>query len=277
MSPRLVVLGCGFLGGEAARQALAAGREVVATTRDPARAAALAAVGVRVHLAPALTPEDVAVLVTPGAEVLVAFPPDGATDAAIAPRVAGAGAVAYVSTTGVYGEARGRVDESTAVDPRTPRAALRLAAEEAWRRQGACILRAAGIYGPGRGLHRRLADPSWRIPGDGSNVVSRIHVEDLAALALGALRARVDGTWVVADARPVPQLEAIRWLCERTGRPEPPFAPLAEVSETLRHDRRVDGSALRARLGVTLRYPGYGEGFAACLEAEARGRVWPVT
>jgi hypothetical protein len=37
--------------------------------------------------------------------------------------------------------------------------------------------------------------------------------------------------------------------------PIPPHAPLDEVDETVRDDRRVDGSRLRAWVGVPLAYP----------------------
>ena len=77
----LVILGCGFTGAAAARLALARGHAVVATTRDPARAAALRALGVDARALPALDADAVRALVPAGARVLVAFPPDGRTDA----------------------------------------------------------------------------------------------------------------------------------------------------------------------------------------------------
>jgi len=146
-------------------------------------------------------------------------------------------------------------------------------------------LRAAGIYGPFRGLHRRMLDRSYRIPGTGANVVSRIHVTDLAMLALaalagpdarrarGAAQAPLDGrAFVVADDTPVPQIEVLQWLAELLAVPLPPSAPIEEVSATLRHDRAVDNGAIKRALGVALRYPSYREGFAACLAAEAISR-----
>jgi nucleoside-diphosphate-sugar epimerase len=243
---------------------------VIATVREEARARVLAASGVEAWVVAALETEGVRELVPEGAEVLVAFPPDGATDARIAPALAHARAVAYLSTTGVYGPARGCVDENTPVDRATPRAALRLAAEDAYRAVGAVVLRAAGIYGPGRGLHVRIARGDFRVPGDGGNVVSRIHVEDLAELALAALaRGRRGAVYTVADDAPVPQIEAIAWLCARLGVPRPPSVPVEEAAEALRHDRRVSNARAKRELQVRLRYPSYREGFAACLEADA--------
>ena len=44
------------------------------------------------------------------------------------------------------------------------------------------ILRPAAIYGPDRGVHVSLAQGRHRMLGDGSNYISRIHVDDLAAI-----------------------------------------------------------------------------------------------
>jgi nucleoside-diphosphate-sugar epimerase len=271
--PPLVVLGCGFTGTVAAGLHRAAGGRVLATTRASERAEELARRGVEVHVLPSLSAESVERLVPEGAWVLVTFPPDGATDAAIAPSLRRARAIAYISSTAVYGDATGHIDESTPVDLASPRAAARLAAEAAYRERGGVALRAAGIYGPGRGLHRRLLRGEHRLASadgaPGSNVVSRIHVEDLARLALAALsRAAPGEAFVVGDDVPVPQIEVVRWLCARLGLALPEAAPREAVHETLRHDRAVDNARIKRALGVTLLYPGYREGFEACLAAE---------
>jgi nucleoside-diphosphate-sugar epimerase len=269
MDRPLVILGCGFVGLEVARLALGEGSRVIGTTRGASRAD----LGARFEMraAPELTRPIVESLVPEGARVLVAFAPDGVTDRAIAPAL-GRARVVYVSTTGVYGRARGHVDETTAVDPSEPRAADRLAAESVYRDGGATVLRAAGIYGPWRGLHRRLLSGDFKIPGSGSNVVSRVHVTDLATWILALLGPAGDShrgeAFVAADDAPVPQIEVIRWLCERLALPLPPQAPIAEVAPTLRHDRSVDNARIKRALGSSLVYPTYREGFEACLAAE---------
>src|SRR5262249_17564868 len=139
----------------------------------------------------------------------------------------------------------------------------------------ATVLRAAGIYGPMRGLHRRILDGEFRIPGTGANVVSRIHVEDLATWILAALASgeRARGrVFVAADAAPVPQIEVIRWLAGELGVPVPPSVELSEAAPTLRHDRAADSRAIREALAVGLRYPSYKEGFARCLAVERASR-----
>jgi nucleoside-diphosphate-sugar epimerase len=269
----LLILGCGFTGGEVARRAITSGKHVIATTRSPDRAADLRRMGVVVHVAPGLDHASVAAIVEPGAEVLVAFAPDGHTDAEIAPALKGAGRVVYVSTTGVYGSARGRVDESTPLDPSEPRARDRIAAERVYLDLGATVLRAAGIYGPGRGLHRRILAGDFRVPGDGSNVVSRVHVSDLARIVLEVLASppeKMRGEiFVVADDTPVPQSEAVRWLCDRLGTPVPASSPIDQVAQSLRHDRSVDNARIKRALSYRFEFPSYREGFAACLAAEA--------
>lgn len=262
----LVVLGCGFTGVEAARLALASGRTILGSTRSAGRARELAALGIEARVVDRLDAEAVAGLVPAGADVLVTFPPDGVTDAAVAPALGAARALVYLSSTAVYGEASGSIDESVPVDPAAPRAAARLAAEEAYRAQGGLILRSAAIYGPGRGLHVRLARGEHRIAGDGLAVVSRIHVTDLARLALAALDRGARGSiFNVADATPAPQIEVITWLAARLGVPVPPSVPAESLHETLRHDRAVDGALARRSLGLELLYPSYREGFEDCL------------
>src|SRR6266545_922060 len=111
-SPTLVVLGCGYVGTAAALQALRENITVIATMRNAEHAAALASRGITTFTLPDLTrnPDQIQTLVH-DTTVLVAFPPDGVTDAAIAAKLSSARAVVYISTTGVYGEARGHVDE----------------------------------------------------------------------------------------------------------------------------------------------------------------------
>lgn len=257
---KILVLGGGYTGLAAARQARAQGREVCVSARREEHARELEALGFRAlfgrPLAQALGAE-----VDGTTHVVVTFPPDGATDAAIAPSLAAARAVTYVSSTAVYGSVRGHVDDTTPVPAATGRAQPRLAAEAVYRTLGGTVLRCPGIYGNDRGIHVRLLRGEYRLPGEGRNVLSRIHVEDLAAMLLAAPRAPAD-TFVVGDLEPAPHAVVVRFLCERYGLPFPPSAPLEAVPETLRADRSVDGRRALAALGITLRYPSFREGMA---------------
>ena len=70
-------------------------------------------------------------------------------------------------------------------------------------------------------------------------------------------RGDLEGAWPVADAHPCPARELAAWCAQRFGLPLPPSRDPADLHETLRFTRRVDGSAVRAALGVELRYPSY--------------------
>ena len=257
----MVVLGCGYAGEAVARQARDEGREVVVTSRRAERSAELAGRGFRVEATPSSATE--AATLCRGAFVVVAFPPDGTTDQAIADGLVAASGITYLSTTGVYPLDAGLVDDDVAVMiAPSPRAPARLAAEAAYRAQGANVLRAPGIYGPDRGLHVRVVRGDHRIPGDGARFLSRIHVEDLATFVLASERTRGE-TFVVGDAEPARHIDVVRWICREHGVPEPPSVPLETVHETLRGDRRVEASRALRVLGVTLRYPTYREGMRA--------------
>ena len=276
---RVLVLGCGYAGAALARLARARGLDVLAHARSDARVAALRAEGFAVLQHAVLEPA-IAAHVDARTHVVVAFPPDGATDARIARSLAGAAAITYVSSTGAYGVLRGVIDDTTPLPavplPAAPpaaspvdRSARLRSAEEAYRDQGAIVLRCPALYGPDRGLHMRILRGEHSIPGDGTRHLSRIHVADLAQLILALVpatgapgSARVGETFVVGDLAPAPHVDVVRVVCETYGVPLPPFVPLESVHESLRADRRIDASRALERSEITLIYPSYREGMA---------------
>jgi nucleoside-diphosphate-sugar epimerase len=269
---RVLVLGCGYAGSATARLARARGLGVLANVRSDARAAALRAEGFEVLQLPSLD-ASIAAHLDERTQVVVAFPPDGATDQRVAPALARAAAVTYLSSTGVYGEHTGVVDDTTPLPAARAdeapgagdafRGARLLAAEEAYRARGGTVLRCPALYGRDRGLHVRVLSGKHAIPGDGTQLLSRIHVDDLAQLVLASAQCvpSVAGdTFVVGDLEPAPHGDIVRFLAEAYGIPLPPYVPLASVHPSLRADRRVDPSRALERFGVTLRYPSYRDG-----------------
>jgi nucleoside-diphosphate-sugar epimerase len=261
MNARVLVLGAGHAGSAVARLARERGLAVTVTVRSPEREARLRAEGLDVIRSDGLD-AGVASLVDAATHVVVAFPPDGATDARVAPALRDAAAITYVSTTGVYGDTRGKIDDDTPL-PASPteRGRRVLDAEAAYREHGATVLRCPAIYGPTRGLHARVLRGEHRIPGDGSRFLSRVHVEDLAAFVLAA--ARFEGeTFVVGDLTPAPHLEVVEYVCAAYGVPLPEHVPLESVHESLRADRRIDPSRALQMLGVTPCFPSYRDGMS---------------
>ncbi|WP_223645181.1 NAD-dependent epimerase/dehydratase family protein [Corallococcus sp. EGB] len=266
MTAPLLLLGCGYTLTRLAVAEARAGREVLATTRDASRRSVLEGAGVRV-----LTMED-ALARAEGAHVVDSVPPEAGLDARLAEALSRArpSRFVYLSSTGVYGSARGLVDEATPVDRTSAVSRARLDAEDRFLPLGASVMRIAGIYGPGRGTSGRLKAGTLRIPDSGGGRLSRIHVDDLVGAVRVVLERGAPGeVYCVADRRPATQEETASWLCERLGLPMPPRVPFASLHESLRGDRAIRAAKLEA-LGWTPRYPDFTTGFPAAMEEDAR-------
>jgi nucleoside-diphosphate-sugar epimerase len=121
-------------------------------------------------------------------------------------------------------------------------------------------LRVAGIYGPGRSVIARLQAGTYRIVGDGTTQLSRVHVDDVVTCILAAGDAATPGPiYNVADDDPSPAREVALDAAVLLGVPPPPTVPLsavdAETAGMLTADRRIDSSRIKRELGVHLRYP----------------------
>jgi nucleoside-diphosphate-sugar epimerase len=275
----VLILGCGFTGRRVARRLLQQRRSVTVTSRHPRQLADLATAGARVLHFEAADPSSRADLVRDLPEnlaVLYSIPlveAGGALDDCTSEVLQSLGGrparVVYLSTTGVYGAAF-LVTGTTQVAPRTPRESLRVLAEKAvtdgpW---SSLILRPAAIYGPGRGVHAAMRRGTFRFLGSGGNFISRIHVEDLATHAGKALFSEITGAYPVADDEPCTSREIAQFCADLLGLPMPASAAESDLPGSRRADRRVDGSAIRRLLGVTLQYPSYRTGIPAALAEE---------
>lgn len=173
---------------------------------------------------------------------------------------------AYLSATGVYGDAGGAwVDESSPTG--SGRRTARTAADAQWLALGAHVLRLPGIYGPGRSVFERLADGrAQRIDAPGQ-VFSRVHVDDIASGTMLALTGDAPpGAYNLADDLPCSQNAVIEYGCRLSGRPLPPLLTLeqAALSPMARRfyaeNRRVANGKAKRLLGWQPRYATYREG-----------------
>lgn len=278
MSRRALIIGCGFTAQRAARTLLKSGWDVTATSRSPENLAALEAAGARVVRFDAARDRRIQAAAE-GASVLLSVPTlklDGQlfepTPSMVAALRGQPRHLTYLSTTGIYGATR-QVDERTPVSPQTERQKLRASAEDAVQSHGcsALVLRPAAIYGPGRGVHQAMREGRFRLPRDPSRMVSRIHVDDLAAIVSRALQQRVEGAYPVADECPATSADVARHCASLLDLPAPEVVADECLSETRRADRRVDGSAILRLVGMRLRYPSFREGIPACIAAEKAG------
>lgn len=280
--PFLLCAGFGYSAQALAGALRPLGWRIAGTMRDPARAPAIAALGVEPVLWPP-APE----LAAEATHVLVSAAPDQEGDPtlrAIGPALAGSRAlkwVGYLSTTGVYGDhAGGWVDEDSPLEPGTARGRRRLEAENAWRALGVPlhIFRLAGIYGPGRGPFEKVRNGTARRIVKPGQIFSRIHRDDIAAaLRASALNPKPGGVYNLCDDEPAPPEDVIACAAELLGVPLPPEIAFdeAEMSPMARSFyaelKRVSNRRMREELGVAPLYPGYREGLAAILREEGLG------
>jgi nucleoside-diphosphate-sugar epimerase len=259
---RLILGGLGYTAQRLARRLLARGDEVIAVTRDPQRFRSLQAIGLRVvgFDSKAVPAESTLVL---------SIPPVAGKDGetlhrffeSVRPK-----RVAYISSTGVYGE-RSSIDENTPAEPSSEKGVARFEQEQ-WISRGdweSLIVRPAAIYGPGRGAHEGVRE--GRVTRSaGSGIVSRIHVDDLAAVLEAGARSDLTGAWPLADDYPCPSEEVARYA-----------ASVLRVSTSIPtrrvvvSGRQVDGRKIRELLGVELRYRSYHSGVLASLAQASSG------
>ena len=282
----MLVFGHGYSAGYLTPLLTARGWNVTGTTRDhPDR---VAAAGAR----PLIWPGDEAAVraAIPRADaILVSAGPDRAGDpvlAAFAGDLAAARPrwLGYLSTTGVYGDRQGGwVDEDSALDGSGPRGQARIRAEADWQEMARAhglplhIFRLAGIYGPGRGPFAKLRRGTAKRTVKPGQVFSRIHVEDIARALLASIEAPDPvGIFNLCDDQPAPPQDVIGHAARLLGMDPPPEIPFDEAARDMSpmarsfyaDSKRVSNARLKARLGVTLKYPDYDSGLRAILAAE---------
>ncbi len=185
----------------------------------------------------------------------------------------------YISTTGVYGNYGGQtVTEDSALRPSNERASRRVAAEQLLvesTEQGGCelvVLRAPGIYGPGRlGVERIRAGVPVLDEGS-ANPGNRIHVDDLARCCIAGLTAP-PGIYNVGDGDHRSSTAFTNEVARQLGVPEPPQVTMAEAKKLysqerlsfLADSRVVDTRRMRDVLGVSPLYADPADGIRASL------------
>lgn len=285
MQKTLLSFGHGYSAQALEARLLPLGWTIIGTTRNPAKAAAMTARGVDAVIWPG-TP--MAPYLARATHILLSAAPDAngdpvfadlADDIAAAPHLAW---VAYLSTTGVYGDHQGGwVDEDTPLTPGTVRGRARVVAESQWQTLAARanlplhIFRLAGIYGPGRGPFEKVRDGTARRIIKPNQMFSRIHVDDIATILLASInRPNPGAIYNVCDDDPAPPEDVIGHAATLLGLPQPPEIPfeLADMNTIARgfysESKRVRNDRVKRELGVRLAYPTYRQGLAALLANE---------
>ncbi len=180
----------------------------------------------------------------------------------------------YTSSTGVYGQNDGSaVDENVSTEPTSKTAKMLVETEKALlagaseRNFSAIVLRAAGIYGPGRGyLLKKFLRNEAEIEGDGGRFLNMIHRDDLIRIIIAALE-RGDGGQIfnAVDDEPVRQRDFFAWLSNQLGKPMPRNVPVDAGNERRRGttNKRVSNQRLKERIYPAFIHPTFREGYTA--------------
>lgn len=160
-------------------------------------------------------------------------------------------------------------DEDTApAEIREPTAAAAIAAAIAM--EGAVrgsdldwiVLRGGLFYGPGTGFDddwlARAAAGKLRLPGDGNDFVSLIHIADMATAVIASVRAWPScQTLIIADDSPARWTDVFGYIAKMTGTPEPTVGGRAGFPSF-----RVSNAKARRVLGWSPAYADYRAGLA---------------
>ena len=179
--------------------------------------------------------------------------------------------VGYISSTGVYGDAKGGwVNETSALNPVTSLSFRRIEVESSWleyyRDYGlpVMIFRCASIYGPGRNLLLSIKKGKARRINKKGLVFSRIHVDDLAqTLEASMVRPQPGEIYNVGDDYPSPPSETVEFACGLLNQAPPPLISYdsAKLTDTARGfykaNKKVSNEKIKKKLGVRLQYPDY--------------------
>lgn len=272
---KVLIVGCGDVGGRLAVALADAGHEVHGLRRSP-----FALPGVRTLAGDVTDParlrlpaalDYVFVLLAPGESGEAAYRRvyyEGTRNVLAALQGQALKRLFWISSSGVYGQDDGGwVDETSPVEPASPTARV-LRDSEALARAGgwpATVVRLSGIYGSGRlrlvnwvqaGRPVQAAPPQWtnRIhAADAAGLLAFLLAQDAAGVALAA-------TYLGTDNEPAPQHEVLDWLADRLGLPRVPHEEKPEGGR----NKRLSNARLLA-LGYRLQYPHYRAGYAEVL------------
>ncbi|HIK28361.1 MAG: SDR family oxidoreductase [Oscillatoriaceae bacterium SKW80] len=236
---KIAIVGCGYVGGAVARQWHQQAHEVTATTTTPKRVATLQEVATRVIVArgddkvalqEAVQNQEI-VLLSVGAKSSNLYEETYLTTAknlvAAIKEAASVKQLIYTSSCTVYGDKNNQwVDEETPLAPMTKNGEILAETEQVLLQAASenlrvCILRLAGIYGPGRELTKIFQNVFGTVrPGSGDYFTNWIHLDDIVG-ALEFVRSRqLQGIYNLADDECLTGKELLDRLSDRYGLPK---------------------------------------------------------
>jgi len=179
--------------------------------------------------------------------------------------------VFFVSSTRVYGQkSNALLDESTVAIPNDFGGERLLEAEQLLSTLtcNTTVLRLSGIYGPDRLRMVNLArlPESWPVKNSWSN---RIHLKDASAFIVFLVKQvlvnkAIQDCYIVTDSSPATQYEVLNWLALKLNA-ESQDCTQAKINKPVDEGKRLSNQSLLAS-GFTLEYPDYQSGYLALLD-----------
>jgi nucleoside-diphosphate-sugar epimerase len=275
---KVLIIGCGDLGGEVASQLVGLGMEVAGVRRSDH-----ATEGVKLICADVTQAESLEVLVPLQPQILIyCVAANGQTDAqykahyvdglrnVLATQVDNKKLkhVFFVSSTRVYGQ-----NTEAVLDENMPAISADFGGERLLEAEhllnglscNSTILRLSGIYGPGRLRMINLAKSpeKWPVQNSWSN---RIHRDDAAAFMVFLVQQVIADRpildcYIVTDSKPATQFEVLNWIAQNL-QPRISITRQAKING----GKRLSNQTM-LRTGFILQYPDYQIGYQALLSS----------
>lgn len=179
----------------------------------------------------------------------------------------------FVSSTSVYGQNHGEwVDENSPTLPNNVTGKLLLAAEQKLTALNTnnVIVRFSGIYGPGREYLLRMAMQTPQIQHEPPAFTNRIHQVDCVGILVFLFECRLQGRhleqyYLASDDNPAPLWEVISWLTQQMHK-EPPV-PL-DLSGNANMNKRCQNNRIKT-LGYQFMFPDFKSGYARIIASKS--------
>ncbi len=274
MPRRTLIVGAGYVGLPLARTLVARGDLVTAWVRSAESAAALA-------------PENFARILAGSVIDDAIWRDAGPFDAVVHCASSGGGGVpAYrevflegvsainrhqsaarrllVSSTSVYGQTDGAwVDESSPTTPATETSQILVESERTAVSAGMIVVRAAGIYGPGRAaLYEKFRRGEAVLEDGGARWLNQIHRDDLVTAIVQLLdQGALGEIYNAADNEPVTLRTYYQWCADQLQLPLPPEGRANPNRKRGLTNKRVSNQKLRTT-GWSPAFPTFRQGLA---------------
>ncbi len=290
---KLVLFGCGYVGSQLAREAIASGLSVTALTRNQKKAAVLEEMGVDKVVQATLESRQWHSQIDPQQDFVVNCVSSGRGDVQAYRKsyLEGMRSVlewgresqatfVYTGSSSVYDQDEGEVvTEISSVHPANEKTQILCETEKLLRETSDksfsrwFILRLVGIYGPDRHyLLDQLQRGDTRFLGSEQHRLNLIHRDDICSAiwsCLGASSEIRNEIFNCSDDLAAPKRQVLRWLAERIGASQPIWESEGtgkSVGGRLIRNRVISHEKLTRLLGWKPAYSSFREGYEEILK-----------